>query len=56
MVAWGAMPFGSLAAGYLLEPVGPRGAVLALAGFTTLVAVIGTASPGIRRAAVLASR
>jgi hypothetical protein len=37
----------------LLDAVGPRGAVLALTGLAVVVAVIATASPGIRKEAVL---
>ncbi|MGI5452357.1 MFS transporter [Streptomyces sp. CA-249302] len=54
LVSWGAIPFGSLIAGALLDGVGPRAAVLALSGIGLLVAVIATTSPGIRKAVVLA--
>jgi predicted MFS family arabinose efflux permease len=54
LVSWGAIPFGSLIAGGLLDHAGPRGAVLALSGLTLLVALIASLSPGLRRAAVLA--
>ncbi|MEU6139628.1 MFS transporter [Streptomyces sp. NPDC047081] len=56
LVSWGAIPFGSLIAGALLDAVGPRAAVLALSGLSLLVAVVATASPGIRKAVVLAER
>ena len=56
LVSWGAIPFGSLIAGALLDATSPRGSVLALSGLTLLVAVIATASPGIRKAAVLTGR
>ncbi len=54
LVSWGAIPFGSLIAGGLLDHTGPRGAVRALSGLTLLVALIASLSPGLRRAAVLA--
>lgn len=56
LVSWGAIPFGSLLAGGLLNAVTPAGAVVALCGLTLLVALIATTSPGIRKATVLAGR
>lgn len=52
MVSWGAMPFGSLLAGYLLDLTSPRGAVVALLGLTLGVALLATLTPGIRKAAI----
>lgn len=48
LVSWGAMPFGSLSAGLLLQLTGPREAMLALAGLTLLVAAVATASRAVR--------
>ena len=50
LVAFGAIPLGSLAAGLLLEVVGGRSAALALAAGMVVVAVAATLSRGIRAA------
>ena len=54
LLAYGAIPLGSLAAGLLLEAAGARGAIVALAAGMLLVAVAATASAGIRSAPSLA--
>ena len=54
LLAYGALPLGSLAAGLLLETVGARGAIVALAAGMLVVAVAATASAGIRSAPSLA--
>jgi MFS family permease len=53
-VGWGLMPFGSLAAGYLLQAVGPVSAMLVLASTMALTAAAATAAPAIRRTAASA--
>jgi MFS family permease len=52
-LAFGALPVGSLAAGYLLESVGPVRAVLFIAVVMLAVAVAATVSPAIRHAPAL---
>jgi predicted MFS family arabinose efflux permease len=52
VLAYGAIPLGSLAAGLLLEKIGSGGAALAIAGFMFALALVATASPAIRRAPV----
>jgi predicted MFS family arabinose efflux permease len=54
-LSWGVLPLGSLAAGYLLDGVGPIGAIAALSGFMLLTAVAGTLSPAVRNAPPLVS-
>lgn len=54
LLAYGAIPIGSLAAGLLLEAAGPRGATVALAAGMLAVAVAATLSAGIRAAPSLA--
>jgi hypothetical protein len=49
-LAWGAMPLGSLLAGYLLEAVGSRTTTIVLSAAMFLVAIGATISPAIRRA------
>ena len=48
-LGWGAIPLGSLAAGYLLAGLGAAGAMLVLAAAMTLTAAAATATPAIRR-------
>lgn len=50
MVSWGAIPLGSLAAGFALEAAGARWSFLALAVVFALVATFATASREIRNA------
>lgn len=50
MLAWGAIPLGSLVAGSLLEWLGSGAAILALTGLMAIVALIATASPAVRHA------
>jgi predicted MFS family arabinose efflux permease len=47
--AFGAIPLGSLAGGFLLDLVGPADAVWALAGCMLAVAVVATLTPSVRR-------
>ncbi|BCY12237.1 hypothetical protein L3i22_073250 [Actinoplanes sp. L3-i22] len=54
-LSWGVLPLGSLAAGFLLDGVGPIGAVWALSGFMLLTAVLGTLSRAVRGAPPLVS-
>ena len=54
LLAYGALPLGSLAAGILLETVGTQGATLALAAGMVAVALTATASGAIRAAPSLA--
>ncbi|MEV7907915.1 MFS transporter, partial [Streptomyces anulatus] len=49
-VGWGAIPLGSLAAGYLLTSAGPVATVLVLACGMLLTALAATLSPAVRRA------
>jgi MFS family permease len=51
LVAYGAIPLGSLVAGVMLEAVGSSACVLALAGWMILLAAAATASPAVRRMA-----
>ena len=48
LVAWGVIPLGSLAAGYLLQWLGGAGAVAAMSGLMLAIAVAATASPAVR--------
>lgn len=50
LVAYGAIPLGSLAAGFLLESVGGRGALLALAASMLAVALAASLAPAVRNA------
>jgi hypothetical protein len=50
VLAYGAIPLGSLASGLLLEAVGTTGAALAIAGSMLLLALAATASPAVRGA------
>jgi hypothetical protein len=50
LLAYGAIPLGSLLAGVLLETLGTRGATAAIAAGMGVVAVAATASRGVRRA------
>lgn len=50
LLAYGAIPLGSLAAGLLLETLGARSATIAIAAGMLLVAVAATASRGVRAA------
>ena len=50
LVAWGVIPLGSLAAGYLLQWFGGAGAVAAMSGLMLAIAVAATASPAVRHA------
>ena len=54
LVAYGAIPLGSLAAGVLLESIGPTKTVVGLSAFMLLLAVSATASRAIRDAPTLA--
>ena len=47
-LAYGAMPIGSVGAGYLLQGVGSEGAVLVLSAGMLLIAVVATISPTLR--------
>jgi predicted MFS family arabinose efflux permease len=47
--AFGAIPLGSLAGGFLLDLLGPADAVWALAGCMLAVAVVATLTPSVRR-------
>ncbi|MEV7232501.1 MFS transporter [Streptomyces sp. NPDC051020] len=49
LVAFGTLPLGSLAAGFLLDWLGTRGTVLTLSGAMGLLAVASVISPAIRR-------
>lgn len=51
LVAYGAIPVGSLVAGVMLEAVGSSACVLALAAWMILLAAAATASPAVRRMA-----
>ncbi len=51
LVSWGTIPLGSLLAGLLLDHAGPETTLLTLAAFMTVIAVVATLSPGIRRVA-----
>jgi len=53
LVSWGSIPFGSLLAAYLLHFSGAQGATVALVALTAVIAVIASASPSLRRSAVL---
>lgn len=48
LLAWGSIPFGSLAAGWFLERLDPAPAVLALSGIMGLLALAATLSRAIR--------
>jgi len=50
VVAWGAIPLGQLTAGFLLDRLGSKETILWLAFAMTLVSVLASASPSIRRA------
>ena len=50
LLAFGAIPLGSLAGGVLLQRAGPVATVAALAGWMLLVALAATAAPSVRRA------
>lgn len=50
LVAWGAIPLGPLVAGFLLEALGSRTAILCLAAAMGLVALVATLTPAVRRA------
>lgn len=50
LLAWGAIPLGSLVAGSLLEWLGSTSAILTLAGLMGLVALAATVSPAVRNA------
>jgi hypothetical protein len=54
MAAYGAQPFGSLAAGYALSALGAPATIGALAALTLLLAIGGALSAGIRAAPRLA--
>lgn len=54
LVAYGAIPLGSLVAGLLLEGIGTTWAAIAIAGFMLVLAVLATASPAVRGAGSLA--
>jgi predicted MFS family arabinose efflux permease len=55
VLAFGAIPLGSLAAGLLLSAVSPKAAALVLAGVMLALAVAATADPAIRHAPELPS-
>jgi hypothetical protein len=50
VVAWGAIPLGQLTAGLLLESIGARETILALAALMAAVGVAATASRTVRNA------
>lgn len=50
MIAWGTVPAGTLAAGFLIESLGTTGTFTVLAGVNLTVALVGTAVPAIRQA------
>jgi hypothetical protein len=50
LLAWGAIPLGSLLAGYLLETVGSWTTTVVLSVGMVLVALAASMSPAIRRA------
>jgi predicted MFS family arabinose efflux permease len=50
LVAYGAIPLGSLAGGFAVQALGGLGAIAALAGWMIVVALAATATPSIRRA------
>jgi hypothetical protein len=50
LISWGAIPLGSLAAGWLLEHLSGGGAMLGFAAMMLITAVLGTLSPSIRGA------
>lgn len=50
LLSWGAIPLGSLAAGFLLEHLGGPEAIFALSGAMLLIALAGTLSPSLRHA------
>ncbi len=54
-LSWGVLPLGSLAAGFLLDGIGPVGAIGVLSGFMLLTALLGTVSPAVRKAPPLVS-
>ena len=56
LVAYGAIPLGSLAAGFLLEWIGGTGTALAIAGFMLALAIAATVSPAVRAAPRLSAR
>jgi len=53
LVSWGSIPFGSLLAVYMLHFLGAQGATVALVALTAVIAVIASASPSLRRSALL---
>lgn len=50
LLAFGAIPLGSLVAGFLLEAIGPVATILVLAGWMGLIAVAATLSRSVRQA------
>ena len=50
VVAYGAIPLGSLAGGFAVEALGGVGAIAALAGWMVVITLAATAAPSIRRA------
>ncbi|MQA24939.1 MAG: MFS transporter [Micromonosporaceae bacterium] len=55
LVTWGAIPFGSLIGGLLLEAYGPAATVWSLAGLMLALAIAAVASPSVRHAPPLHS-
>jgi predicted MFS family arabinose efflux permease len=53
VLAYGAIPLGSLCAGLLLEGLGTTGTAIAIAAFMLVLAVLATASPAVRGAGAL---
>jgi len=49
LLAWGAIPLGSLLAGYLLDSFGSSNTSLALSGGMLVVAILASLSPAIRK-------
>ena len=50
VVAWGAIPLGQLTAGFLLQSIGARDTILALASAMVAVGLAATGSPSVRKA------
>jgi MFS family permease len=50
LLSWGAIPLGSLAAGLLLQQLGPSRAMIAFAALMAAIAILGTLSPSLRHA------
>jgi Na+/melibiose symporter-like transporter len=48
MLSWGAIPLGSLAAGFMLEHLSASNAMLGFTGIMAVIAVLGTMSPSLR--------